>query len=148
MQSHTSQNSIILRTNSYFHLHTVWPKEKGREVVLLDRICARFLIELRPEYKPYLQADGTIMMELDRALYGLIQSAKLWYDRLCEVLKAAGYVMNPVDPCVWNKGEGDKQCTVLFHVDDLSCSCKFMETLKELEAILIAEFGDEHIKCV
>jgi hypothetical protein len=128
-------------------LHTIWPKVKGRQAVHLDRICTIFLLELRPEYREYVQPDGTLIMELDRALYGLIQSAKLWYDRLCDVLKGAGYVMNPVDPCVWNKGVGDEQSTVLFHVDDLSCSCKNLETLKDLETLLISEFGEEHIKC-
>ena len=129
-------------------LHTVWPKEKGRQIVHLDRINARLLIQIRPEYEKFLQADGCMLMELERALYGLVQSARLWYDRLTGVLAQDGYKANAMDPCVWNKGELANQCTVLFHVDDLSCSCKVLESIRELENMLIGEFGEEHIKCV
>jgi hypothetical protein len=54
-------------------LHTVWPKAEGRQIVHLDRINAQILLQLRPNYTEYAQEDGTILMELDRALYGLIQ---------------------------------------------------------------------------
>ena len=129
-------------------LHTVWPKEEGRQVVHLDRINTRILCQIRPDYAQFVQDDGTMLLELERALYGLVQSARLWYNRLVAVLAREGYVVNPMDPCVWNKDSDDKQCTVLFHVDDLSCSCRVEQTLKDLEALLVSEFGEEHIKCV
>ena len=129
-------------------LHTVWPKTEGRQIVHLDRVNTRILLQVRPDYTSYVQDDGTLLMELDRALYGLIQSARLWYDRLTEVLSKGGYKVNQVDPCVWNHGTGIGQCTVLFHVDDLSCSSTNLEKLKALEAVLVNEFGEEHIKCV
>ena len=129
-------------------LHTVWPKAEGRQIVHLDKVNARILVQLRPDYKPYIQEDGTILMELHRALYGLIQAARLWYNRLTAVLNKRGYKANHADPCVWNDGEGTGQSTVLFHVDDLSCSSTDLEKLKALEAVLVSEFGQEHIKCV
>ena len=129
-------------------LHTIWPKTEGRQIVHLDRVNTGILLQVRPDYTQYVQGDGTLLMELDRALYGLIQSARLWYNRLTEVLRKRGYKANPADPCVWNDGEGAGQSTVLFHVDDLSCSSTNLEKLKALEAVLVSEFGEEHIKCV
>jgi hypothetical protein len=129
-------------------LHSIWPKKKfGRQVVLLDRLNTSILVKIRPEYAPYVREDGTLLMSLEKALYGLVQAARLWYDKLCSVLKAEGYVMNPCDPCVWNKGPLEEQCSVFFHVDDLFCSCRNLDTLKELEAMLIRNFGEEFIKC-
>jgi hypothetical protein len=37
--------------------------------------------------------------KLDKALYGLVESAKLFYERLSGVLKEAGFLMNPYDLC-------------------------------------------------
>lgn len=128
-------------------LHTVWPKEQGQQVVHLDRINTSILLQVRPDYQRFVQPDGCILMALDRALYGLIQSARLWYDRLTAVLRGEGYAPNPVDPCVWNIGVGSEQCTVLFHVDDLSCSSVDLAKLKALEEVLVREFGEEHINC-
>jgi hypothetical protein len=38
---------------------------------------------------------------LQRALYGLKQSGRMWYNRLSEFLLKKGYVNNPDSPCVF-----------------------------------------------
>ena len=55
--------------------------------VLLDKVNARLLIELRPEYTKYLRPNGSMVVKLLRALYGCLMSARLWYDRLTSVLE-------------------------------------------------------------
>ena len=40
-------------------------------------------------------------------------------------------MMNPCDPCVWNKTVGGKQCTICFHVDDCTLSHKSPQVLDE-----------------
>lgn len=77
--------------------------------VVLDRTSAAILVKLRAEYSEYLSANGSMVVELNRALYGLVQSARLWHERLKAVLKKAGYAANAVDPCVMIKGTGTKQ---------------------------------------
>ena len=72
-----------------------------------------------PEYEACLRSDGSLVVELKRALYGCLMSARLWYDRLAGVLVSAGYIVNPCDICVFNKIIGTNKSTVLFHVDDL-----------------------------
>ena len=63
----------------------------------------RFLLELDPSYERFRTKRGTVIVQLDRALYGTIQAARCWYDLLSSELKGWGYKPNPYDPCVFNR---------------------------------------------
>ena len=52
------------------------------------------------------------------ALYGMIESALLWYALYTEVLHKEGFEINPYDRCVANKIINNKQCTIAWYVDD------------------------------
>jgi hypothetical protein len=110
--------------------------------VVLDKINAQLLCQIRPEYKKYLKEDGTMTVKLDRALYGCIQSARLWYDLLRKTLEINGYIVNKVDTCVFNKQYNGIQSTVIFHVDDLMVTCKDQGALDEMKKILIDNFKE------
>ena len=43
---------------------------------------ASIFVECRPEWKTYLQPDGSLLAELRKALYGLPESSKLWFSEL------------------------------------------------------------------
>ena len=69
-----------------------------QEVLMrLDRTMAVILIKIKPEYKGFLCNDGTMIVRLDKALYGCVESPKLWYDELSGTLLDLGYKRNPVD---------------------------------------------------
>ena len=96
----------------------------GDEVLMkLDSTMTAILIKIRPEYKQYLTEQGTMVVRLDKALYGCVESAKLWYDDISRTLTELGFVRNPVDLCVFNKGTSGDQCTICMHVDDLKITC-------------------------
>lgn len=105
----------------------------GQEVLMrLDRTMAAILTKIRPDYLPLLCSDGTMIVRLDKALYGCVESAKLWYEDITRTLLSLGYERNPVDLCVFNLGSGADQCTACLHVDDLkitSCSAEAIEKL-------------------
>ena len=42
-------------------------------------------------------------IKLQRSLYGLKQSGRMWYNRLSEYLLKEGYANNPICPCVFIK---------------------------------------------
>ena len=64
-------------------------------------------------------------MTLDRALYGTIEAANVWYDTLSTNLLSRGVKdSNTFDPCVFNKDFMGDQLTILLYVDDLMISCK------------------------
>jgi len=114
---------------------------KNVEVLMkLDKTLSEILVELYPEYNAFLNGDGTIIVKLKRALYGCVESAKLWYNLLRKTLESIGFTANQMDPCVFNMGEGDEQCTVCFHVDDLMITCKNEATVDMVIEKLRQEF--------
>ena len=91
----------------------------GEEVIMeLDRVLTDILTKYLPELKPY-EDSGKILVKLDRALYGCVQSAKLWYDMLSKELESMGFVANEVDPCVYNRKVNNNQITLTIYVDDI-----------------------------
>lgn len=58
--------------------------------------------------------------QLNQALYGLRDSAKLWNDDLNAKLEAIGFVPLDDDPCVYIKGTGSTAWFLIVHIDDLS----------------------------
>jgi hypothetical protein len=93
-------------------------------VMSLDPILSAMMVQLSPEtYEPYIGDDGRLLVQLDKALYGCVESAKLFYDHVAKTLTDYGFIRNPYDICVFNKIIHNKQCTVTIHVDDLKISC-------------------------
>ena len=70
--------------------------------------------------------------KLDKAVYGTLLKAILFYEKLAVQLHNWGYIMNPYDTCTFNKMVNSKQITVQFLVDDLHISCKNMDTIDRL----------------
>ena len=91
--------------------------------VELDEELSALLIELVPEWLPYLRANRKLVLLLLKALYGCTQSARLFYNLLAKTLIAMGFVANPYDRCVFNKTIDGLQCTIVIYVDDLKISC-------------------------
>ena len=61
-------------------------------------------------------------MKFLNALYGLLQSALLFYRKLIKDLQKCGLKMNPYDLCVFNCTDNVKHLTVTFHVEDIKVS--------------------------
>jgi Reverse transcriptase (RNA-dependent DNA polymerase) len=101
----------------------------------LDKAMSYLLLRLQPSYKRYQDVKGCIVVRLDRALYGCVESAALWYENLRDTMTTLGYERNPHDICVFNKtDERGTQCTATVHVDDLlitSTDEKMVEGLAE-----------------
>jgi hypothetical protein len=87
--------------------------------IRLDAIIAAMLVELDPDFEKFLNFDGTIIVRLDKALYGCIESGKLWYENIRAYLESNGFLANPHDICVFNEGQGEDQVTICLYVDDL-----------------------------
>eukprot|EP01042_Synura_sphagnicola_P036724 gene36724-biopygen22090 len=88
--------------------------------MLSDSNMAQILLKIAPaKYESHVQRDGGIVVRLKKALYGCIESARLWYETLRDSLVEYGFVINPYENCVFNKSSGDYQLTVVVYVDDL-----------------------------
>ena len=65
-----------------------------------------------------------LYIRMQKALYGMLRSALLFYLKPVKDLKACGFELNPYYPCVANKMINGHQMTVIWHVDDLKLSQK------------------------
>jgi len=102
------------------YLNARMPEDQAPVYMRLDRALAGELIHLDDSYKAYQTDKGQIIVRLDKALYGCVQSARLWYETLTAKLSELGYNVNKYDKCVWNKTSADgEKCTICIHVDDI-----------------------------
>jgi hypothetical protein len=68
----------------------------------IDAILTEIIVSIDPSFAVFVRHDGSSVVELTRALYGLIESAKLWNDHITATLLHADFTQNPYDPCVFN----------------------------------------------
>ncbi len=91
---------------------------------LLDKRIAESFCRLYPRYIPFRRGDGSLIIKLRKAVYGCVESAKLWYEHISGTLRDLGLKHNPVQPCTFNIGGHDDQLTVGLFVDDMKITCR------------------------
>lgn len=113
-----------------------------REVLMrIEPKLARVLVGIDPTLYA-LEENGSIIVRLDKALYGCIESAKLWYDNLSATLRRLGFKPNRKDTCVLNLIRDGHQVTVCIYVDDIFCTSKNQEDLDWLAVELRSKYGE------
>ncbi len=90
----------------------------------LDGILAELMVKVAPSiYHKYITHNATekpvLYVQLEKAVYGMMKSALLFYPKLVADLLSLGYKINLYDPCVANKMINGKQMTICWHVYDL-----------------------------
>ena len=75
------------------------------------------------------------------ALYGTLQAALLFWKLLSTTLTEWGFKINDYDQCVANKTNNDKQCTIIWHVDDLKISHVDKNVVEDILKLLNEKFG-------
>jgi len=105
-----------------------------------DREMSTILVQLEPELTEFVTDNGCLIVKLDKALYGCVQSAGLWYEKVKSELESLGYVMNPLDPCVFNLERDGHRTTLGIHVDDIFAYSDTEAALDELSAALRNKF--------
>ena len=71
--------------------------------------------------------------KLDKAVYGTLLGAILFYEKLAVQLHKWGFIMNLYDACTFNKMvNGGGEITTQLFVDDLHISCENMGTIDGL----------------
>jgi hypothetical protein len=123
------------------YLNAEMPDDPEKEVLMrLNRYESMVLCKIDPSYEKLMDSKGRITVKLKRALYGCVESARLWYEKICEDLTALGYTKNEVDMCVFNRTEEDgTQSTIVLHVDDCLITASTEQTvdgiIKEIEEL-------------
>ena len=109
---------------------------------------AELLVKVDPKtYRKYVAEERgkkVIYVELQKALYGTLQGALLFWKNLSSFLvDELGFKLNPYDTCVANKDIDGSQCTILWHVDDLKMSHKDPKVMDAIHEKLNAKYGKE-----
>jgi hypothetical protein len=90
--------------------------EEDITMVLKGRLM-ELMVQVAPSlYRKYIMVNRKetviLYVKMQKALYGLLRSALLFYRKLVANLESDGFVLNPYDSCV-----NGKQMTVCWHVD-------------------------------
>ena len=113
----------------------------------LEGKMAELLVRCDPKlYRKYIQMENgkeVLYVQLEKALYGTLKAALLFWRRLSAQLIKWGFELNPYDSCVANKIIDGNQCTILWHVDDLKISHKDPNVVTDIITMLESEFGNE-----
>ena len=113
----------------------------------LEGEIALLLVRLDPSYKQFLsyhRGKPVIYTELNKALYGTLQAALLFWRNLSGFLiEKLGFEANPYDFCVVNKIIDGSQCTIAWHVDDLKISHVDGKVNQYILDTLQKEYGKE-----
>ena len=91
--------------------------------------------QLDPSLREYVITEKgrkVLYTQLDKALYGCVQSALLWYELYSTTLKEMGFKINPYDLCVANANIKGKQCTICWYVDDNKISHEDPKVVEEV----------------
>ena len=108
---------------------------------------AEMLVKLDPKmYRKYVKNENgksVLYVELLKALYGTLKAALLFWKLLSKKLVQWGFVINPYDWCVANKMINGKQCTILWHVDNLKLSHVDDKVNTLIVNLIDEEFGKE-----
>ena len=113
----------------------------------LEGTMAELVVKLDPAmYRKFVideRGKQVLYVELRKALYGTLRAALLFWQHLSAKLKEWDFTNNPYDWCVANKYINGKQCTILWHVDDLKISHVDPKVVTEIIELLKGEYGKE-----
>ena len=117
-----------------------WLKDK--HVVRFPRDLAAEYISLFPKFIDFLQPDGTLLMLIEKAWYGLVESSALWYTEIKAFLLALGYTTHPSDQGVFQKKNGVDTISICLWVDDFLGFSTNDTLIEELKKAVIDRYGD------
>jgi len=87
---------------------------------------AELMVKTNPKmHRQYVileKGKSVLYLRLQKALYGMMKSALLFYRKMVSELREMGFTINPYDPCVANKTVNGTQMTIRWHVDNLMIS--------------------------
>ena len=87
------------------YLHADLPQHKFALLKLRGKFVD-IMCDVNPEYRKRVRFEKGVQvlyMKIFKALYGMIESALLWYECYVSVLIELGFTINPYGPCVPTK---------------------------------------------
>lgn len=109
----------------------------------LDNQLSKNLISINREYSNFLNKNGNLTVKLNKALYGCIESSKLWYDYISNYITSIGFTKSKYDDCFFFKNETNSTIThIALYVDDIIITSSTKEYIKHIENNLKDKFDE------
>ena len=116
-------------------VHVVYENDMVDLMIQTDKVYEKYVYTTK-------KGKRLLYVQLKKAMYGCMKAARLFWDNLSTYLvKKMNFELNPYDACVANKLIDGKQCTVVWHVDDLKISHVSGEVVNEVIAQLESNYG-------
>jgi hypothetical protein len=122
------------------YLHARLPRREW-VYIRISKDLAELMVDIDDALFLYLFPDGTLLLLVIMALYGMRQAGSLWHDLFAEVLLSIGMIRSLVDAAIFYRIDGAKLQTANLHVDDLFHLCNCAAWAAELKAVLAKKFG-------
>jgi len=99
-----------------------------KHVMKLNKYEASIVCKLNDKLRKYVQPNGTMLVQLEKTLYGLPESGKKWYDLLTEYLIELGFNKCHYEPTLMKRNDD----IITIHVDDLLISYNNTKLMDEI----------------
>ena len=124
-------------------LHAEFTDDDEVTFIRINKEVTALWIEQDPTAAPFVDERGTLLLELDKFIYGLKQSPLKFQLLLKQKLTELGYVQTTQDDCIYMKRSSADSFSILStHVDDIMQVATHQSYYSELKAGLIKAFGD------
>ena len=87
-----------------------------------------------------VEAKEHMGCKLKKSIYGLKQSARMWYLKFDEIIRNFGFKENKVDNCIYIKVKGGKFIILVLYVDDILLASSDKSMLHETKDFLSSHF--------
>ena len=124
------------------YLNTKLPTEQQIPMILGPEET-NIIISIRPHWSQYVLPKGTMQVLVIGGLYGLPQSALLWYNALVQVFLDLGYCATDTDKACFVKYSNSYVSVIVIHVDDILhfYNDKAHDSQNKLQQTLTRHFG-------
>jgi hypothetical protein len=123
-------------------LHAKFGPKDEVTYIRVNKAITAIWVELEPAAKAFVDGRGTLLLELDKFIYGLKQSPLKFQQHLNSVLIKLGYTQLSQDECLFVRHDGSDYSILSAHVDDIMQTATSQKLYDELKAGLIAEFTE------
>ena len=122
--------------NAFIQADLEYKPGDPRVIMRLVGISVKTLLKIAPDLnKQFVPADSkgrkVLYLSVTKAIYGMIQSPMLWYQKFVADIESIGFKLNPYDPCVANKKVDGGWLTIVWHVDDVKTSHKTEKAVED-----------------
>jgi hypothetical protein len=116
--------------------------------IAIDSQCSEIFCKLYPKYKRFIRQNGTLVCLVNKALYGLTQSANLWYIHIRKELEKMGFItIDSVDKCLFFRKFPDGSVIyLLLYVDDIFIAASTLKLVNFVIESLQKSFGELSIQ--